>query len=92
MHAIETPRRRVEATLCFVQRLGRSSFGQRGEDGHLTSRKHHRFPRIHSMLREVRDGTETNPSKLPISSAPSDPAEAAKWLAKLCQQIGIPLR
>jgi hypothetical protein len=25
--------------------------------------------------------------KLPISSKPSDPAEAAKWLAELCQQI-----
>ncbi|MGB7857164.1 MAG: hypothetical protein WBL48_14840 [Pseudolabrys sp.] len=25
--------------------------------------------------------------KLPISSEPSDPVEAAKWLAKLCQQL-----
>ena len=38
----------------------------------------------HSVLREVRDGNETNPQ---APSKPSDPVEAAKRLAKLCQQL-----
>ena len=38
------------------------------------------------MLREVRDGSETNP-QAPISNEPRDPAEAAKRLAKLCRQL-----
>ena len=37
-----------------------------------------------SVLREVRDGSETNPQ---APSKPRDPAEAAKRLAKLCQQL-----
>ena len=39
----------------------------------------------HSVLREVRDGSETNP-QAPFERTPR-PAEAAKRLAKLCQQL-----